>query len=162
LYRNEGEKEMLTLKEARKLQKERESKAIVGFVISIALIGLLTYVLLEFTTVFELSTAFYLIPIILFGFSVKKTKIYLFFTAREFTGKVIRLDVYPVKVGTMKGDDSYEYRMSTSEALEVALIIDNGKKTRSLEILVSPVTAKIAEGTTLTLLRFIDTPIITE
>lgn len=151
---------MLRLKEARKIQKERESKAITGFVISIALIGLLAYVLLEFTEIFELSSVFYLIPAVLFGFAVKKTRIYLFFTAREFTGKVIRMDVYNVKVGKMHGDDTYEYRMSTRDALEVSLILDNGKKTKALELLASPVTAGIAEGTTLTVLRFIDTPII--
>ena len=152
----------MELKEARKLQKERESKSIIFFLISIAVIGIITFILLEYTTIFELSSVFYLIPIFLFGYAIKKTRVYMFLKAREFTGKVIRLDVYPVKVGKMHGDDSYEYRMSTRDALEIALIIDNGKKSKSLELLVSPLTAKIGEDTTLTLLRFIDEPIINE
>ena len=150
---------MLTLKEARKLQKERESKAVLWFVFSLALVGIATYVLLEFTNVFEISTVFYLIPVALIAIAVKKTEIYKLLTAREFVGKVIYLNVYVVKSQRVRGERSY----MTNEALEVEMIIENDEgKSKSLQIPSSPATYNIAEGTELALLRFIDTPIILE
>lgn len=148
----------MTLNEAKKLQKERERKAILVFCISVGLIGLVTLLLFKFTTVFEISTAFYLIPIGLLALTVKKTRIYLFLTAREFTGKVVRLDVYPVKTGHIKGEHTYETRQG--EALEVAIYIDNGKRTKLKEMYAIPLTYGITVGTKLALLRFIDQPII--
>lgn len=149
---------MLTLKEARKIQKERESKALILFVLFLGLTGLITFLLTTFTNVFSIHTAFYLIPIILVCFSIKKTKIYLFLRQKEFTGKVVRLDVYPVKVGKIKGEHTYE--SGQGETLEVSLIVDNGEKSRMIELYAGELTAKIAEGTKLSLLRFIDQPII--
>ena len=150
---------MLTLKEARKLQKERESNAVLWFVFSLALVGIATYVLLEFTNVFEISTVFYLIPVALIAIAVKKTEIYKLLTAREFVGKVIYLNVYVVKSQRVRGERSY----MTNEALEVEMIIENDEgKSKSLQIPSSPATYNIAEGTELALLRFIDTPIILE
>ena len=73
---------MLTLKEAKKLQKEREGKSVLFFLISFVLIGIVTFLLLEYTTLFELSSIFYLIPIGLLALAVKKTRIYLFLTPR--------------------------------------------------------------------------------
>ena len=148
----------MTLNEAKKLQKEREQKAVLLFVTSLGLVGLGTWLLMEFTNIFEISTVFTLIPFALIGFSVRKTKMYMFFTPREFKGKVIRMDVYPVKVGKVKGEHTYE--TSRGEALEVALYIDNGKTTKLKEMYASPLTNKINIGTELVLLRFIDQPII--
>ncbi len=150
----------MTLNEARKIQRDREQKAIILFVLSIGLVGLATYLLLEFTTIFSISSAFYLIPIGLLALAVKKTRIYLFLTPKEFKGKVVRLDVYPVKVGKVKGEHTYE--SSHGEALEVALYIDNGKTTKLKEMYSCQLTYKISVGTELSLLRFIDQPIIIE
>lgn len=152
----------MTLKEARAIQKERETKAILSFLASVAFIALGTFLLFYFTDVLSISTAFYLIPIALFGLAIKKTKIYKFFEPREFVGNIVRMDVYPVRVGTMKGDDRYEYRMSTSEALEVALIIDNGDKSKSVAVIASKATWYLAEGKKVAVLRFIYYPIIVE
>lgn len=151
---------MLTLNEAKKIQKERERKAILVFCISVALTALITFLLIKFTTLFSISSAFYLIPIGLLALTVKKTKVYLLLTAREFRGKVVRLDVYPVKTGNIKGEHTYETRQG--EALEVAIYIDNGKRTKLKEMYASPLTYQISVGTELSLLRFIDQPIIIE
>ena len=150
----------MTLKEARAIQKERETKAILTFLASIAFIALGSFLLFYLTDVLSISTAFYLIPIALFGLAVKKTKIYKFFEPREFTGKIVRMDVYPVKVGKIRGDDTYE--QSWGEALEVALIIDNGDKSKSVEVIASKATWYLAEGKKVALLRFIYYPIIIE
>ena len=148
----------MTLNEARTLQKQREKKAIIGFLCSILFIAIGTFCLLQFTNVFEISSGFYLIPIVLFALSIKNTKIYLLLTAREFVGSVVRLDVYPVKVGKVKGEHTYETRQW--EALEVAIFVDNGKRTKLKETYSSPITAQIGIGTRVALLRFIDQPII--
>ena len=150
----------MTLTEARKIQKERERKSVIGFCLSILFIAFGTFMLFKFTPVFEISSGFYLIPIGLLALAVKNTKIYLFLTAREFSGKVVRLDVYPVKTGNIKGEHTYETRQG--EALEVAIYIDNGKRTKLKEMYASPLTYGITVGTNLTLLRFIDQPIIIE
>ena len=150
---------MLTPKEARKIQKERESKAIITFVISLALVLLATYILLEYTNAFEISTVFYLIPIGLFGFTVKKTQIYLFLTPKEFTGKVVYNNVYIVKSQRVKGERSYMQR----ESLEMEIIIENDEKSKRITIPASyPVAAHISDGVTVSLLRFIYQPIIIE
>lgn len=150
----------MTLNEAKKLQKEREKRSIGWFILSVALNALITFLLFKFTTLFSISSAFYLIPIGLLALTVKKTKVYLFLTAKEFRGKVVRLDVYPVKTGNIKGEHTYE--TSQGEALEVAMYIDNGKTAKLKEMYASPLTYKISVGTELALLRFIDQPIIIE
>lgn len=149
---------MLTLKEARKIQKERESRAVLRFVFSLALVGLATFLLMEFTTVFEINNVFYLIPAALIAFAIKKTKIYMFFTAREFTGNVTYLNVYIVKAQRVKGGRGYV----TNDHLEVEIIIENGERSKMIQIPASPVTNSITVGTKLAVLRFIDDPIILE
>ena len=150
---------MLTLKEARQRQKDLESRSLIIFVLSLALVLLTVYFLLEYTTLFELSTAFYLIPIGLLAFAVKKTRIYLFLTPKEFSGRVVYLNVYEVRAQRIKGERSY----MTHHHLEVDLIIESSDgKSKSLQLPASPLTNHIAEGTELTLLRFIDEPILTQ
>ncbi len=150
---------MLTLKEARKIQKERESKAVLWFVFSLALVGIATYVLLEFTTVFEISTVFYLIPAALIAFAIKKTRIYLFLTAQEFIGTVVYMNVYDVQTQRVKGKLSY----TTLHSLEAEIIIENDEgKSKSIQLPAGPGDNLISEGMTLALLRFIDNPIIME
>ena len=148
---------MLTLKEARKIQKERESKAILTFIVSIAFVLLATYILLEYTNAFEISTVFYLIPIGIFAFSVKKTRIYLFLTSKEFSGTVVYNNVYVVKSQRVKGERSYMQH----EGLEMEIIVENKDRSKRITIPASlPVASKISDGTKLSLLRFIDQPII--
>ncbi len=149
---------MLTLNEAREIQKAREKKAIISFTASILLIALGSFLLFYFTDLLELSTVFYLIPIGLFGFAVKKTEIYKLFSAKEFTGKVVRMDVYPVKVGTIKGDDTYE--QDWGEALEVSIIVDDGKRSKTATLYAGKDTALLSVGDTVALLRFIYVPVM--
>ena len=150
----------MTLNEAKKLQKEREKKAFIGFCLSILFIAFGTFMLVEFTPVFEISSGFYLIPIGLLALAVKNTKIYLFLTAREFRGKIVRLDLYPVKTGNIKGEHTYETRQG--EALEAAIYIDNGKCTKLKEMYATPIVYSLSVGMSVALLRFIDQPIIIE
>lgn len=150
----------MTLKEARALQRERETKAILSFLASVAFIALGSFLLFYFTDVLSISSIFYLIPIGLLGIAVKKTKIYKFLEPKEFAGKIARMDVYPVKVGKIRGDDVYE--QTWGESLEVALIVDDGKKSRSVAVLAGKETWHLAEGKKVTILRFIYYPIIIE
>lgn len=151
---------MLTLKEARTIQKKRERKAIISFISSVLFILIGSFILFNFTEILTVSTIFYLIPIGLLGVAVKNTKIYKFFNSKEFTGKVLRMDVYPVKVGSIKGDDIYE--QDWGEALEISIIVDNNGRSKSATLYASKDTARLSVGDTVTILRFIDTPIIIE
>ncbi len=148
---------MLTLKEAKKIQNERESKALISFVLSIALVLMSYYVILEYTNLFSLSSLFYLIPIGLLLLAVKKTRIYLFLTPKEFIGDVVYLNVYEVRSQRVKGGRGY----MTNDHLEVDLIIERKDgKSKNIQIPASPLTNEIAVGTRLALLRFIYQPII--
>ena len=150
---------MLTLKEARKLQKSREGKAVGLFLASLVVTLLITFVLMEYTSVFEINSVFYLIPATILAIAVKKTEIYKLLTAREFVGKVVYLNVYVTRDQRIKGRITY----TTVDSLEVEMIIENDEgKSKSLQIPSSPATYNIAEGTRLALLRFVDTPIILE
>lgn len=149
---------MLTIKEARKLQKERENRAIFSFLFWFAFISVGSFLLFYLTDITELSSVFYLVPFLLLGLVIKKTKIYLFVTKKEFMGKVIRVDVYPVKTGSIKGEHSYEVRQG--EQLESEIFIQ-GDKLRTCTIpSYIPVAPMIGVGTNLCLLRFIDEPIL--
>ena len=150
----------MTLKEARAIQKERETKAILTFLALVAFISLGSFLLFYCTDALALSSIFYLVPVVLLGFAIKKTKIYKFLQPREFVGKIVRMDVYPVKVGKIKGDDTYE--QTWGESLEVYLIVDNEKKSKSVAVLASKATWYLAEGKKVALLRFIYYPIIIE
>lgn len=150
---------MLTLNEARKIQKERESKAIGWFIASVAATLLITFVLMEYTTVFEINSVFYLIPAALIAFAIKKTRIYLFLTAQEFVGTVVYMNVYEVQTQPVKGKLSY----TTLNSLEAEIIIKNKEgKSKSIQLPAGPGDNLISEGMTLALLRFVDTPIILE
>ena len=150
----------MTITEARKIQKERERKAIYSFIAAVAFIGIGSFLLFCFTEILLVSTVFYLIPIGLFALAVKKTGIYKFLEPKEFVGTVVKMDVYPVKVGKIRGDDTYE--QNWGESLEVELIIDNGSKTKMVAVLASKATWYLAEGKKVALLRFIYNPIIIE
>lgn len=150
----------MTLKEARRIQKERETKAILSFLASVAFIALGTFLLFFLTDVLALSSMFYLLPVALLALAVKKTKIYKLSEPKEFVGNIVRMDVYPVKVGKIKGDDTYE--QTWGESLEVYIIVDNGKKSRSSAVLAGKGTRHLAEGKRVALMRFIYYPIIIE
>ncbi|MBR6783383.1 MAG: hypothetical protein IKM32_01695 [Clostridia bacterium] len=150
---------MLTLKEARKIQKERESKAVIRFVFSLALVGIAFYALLEFTNVFEINNVFYLIPAALIAIAVKKTRIYLFLTAKEFVGTVTYMNVYMVSSQRVKGGRGYV----TNDRLEAEIIVQSeDRKSKSILLPAGPGDNLISEGMTLALLRFVETPIILE
>ena len=151
---------MLTLKEAREIQKSREQKAIISFIASVVFISLGSFLLFYFTDILELSTIFYLIPIGMIGFAVKKTEIYKLFSAKEFTGKVVRMDVYPVKVGKIRGERLYQ--QNWGEALEIYLIVDDGKRSKTATLYAGKDTALLSVGDTVALLRFIYMPVMIE
>lgn len=150
---------MQDIKEARKLSKQREARAIGLFLASLIATLLITYALMKYTNVFEINSVFYLIPVALLALAVKKTEIYKLLTTREFVGKVVYLNVYVTRDQRIKGRITY----TTVDSLEVEMIIENDEgKSKSLQIPSSPATYNIAEGTRLALLRFVDTPIILE
>ncbi len=151
---------MLTLKEARAMQKERETKAILSFIASILFIALGSFLLFYFTDILEISSIFYLIPIGLAALAVKQTKIYNFFAAKEFTGKVVRMDIYPVKVGKIRGERLYQ--QNWGEALEIYLIVDDGKRSKTATLYASKDTAPLSVGDTVAILRFVYFPVMIE
>lgn len=150
----------MTLSEAKIKQKERERKAIISFSLSLLFIAIGSFLLFYFTEILTISSIFYLFPVALIALALKKTRIYKFLEPREFVGNVVRMDVYPVKVGKIHGDDTYE--QTWGETLEVSLIVDDGRKTKSVAVYAAKETWYLAEGKKVAILRFIYYPIIIE
>lgn len=151
---------MLTLDEAKKIQKERERKSLIISLSSFVSTALVTFILYSFTGIFEMSSIFWLIPIIIVVLTLKKTCLYLFLIPRVFKGKVVRMDVYAVKTGTIKGDHTYEVRQG--EAFETELFVESESKMRTVRLPSGPMTANISVGTKVALLRFVEQPVIIE
>ena len=150
---------MQDIKEARKLSKQREARAIGLFLASLIVTLLITFVLMEYTNVFEINSVFYLIPVALLALAVKKTEIYKFLTPKEFVGKVVYMNVYNVKGQLIRGRLTY----TTVDHLEAEIIIENEKgKSKTIYLPAGPGDNLIREGMKLALLRFVDTPIILE
>lgn len=151
---------MLMLDEAKKMQKERERKSLIFSLSSFVITALLTFILYEFTGIFESSSMFWLIPIIIVALTLKKTNLLLFLNPRVFEGEVVRIDVYAVKTGTIKGGRTYEVKQG--EAFETELFVENDNKMKTVRLLSGPMTTNISVGTKVALLRFVEQPVILE
>lgn len=151
---------MTTLHEAKKIQKARERKALTNALICLIIITTATISAYAFTDIFKLSSVFWLIPICALGLTFKRTKIHLLLTPKVFEGEVVRMDVYAVKTGTIKGDDIYE--VDQGEAFETELFVENGNKMRTVKLPSGPMTSNISVGTKVALLRFVEQPVIIE
>ncbi len=151
---------MFTLDEAKKIQKDREAKSLTSALIWLILTATATVLVYFFTDLFEFSSAFWLIPIIIIALIFKKTSLGVFLSPKVFEGKVVRMDVYAVKTGYIKGDDIYE--VGQGEAFETELFVENGSKMRTVRLPSGPMTANISVGTKVALLRFVEQPVIIE
>lgn len=154
---------MMTLNEARKLQKRNETKAITAFLIAFTVIGLLTALMFSFTKVLEHSSFYWLIPIIAMIITVMATKIYRFFSKKELIGRVVHVHIYSLRERRRKGLGYGTGSNSTRIRKEAEIIVqsDDGSSVM-LTVTHQDTVAKLSDGDKVAVLRFVDTPVIIE
>lgn len=153
---------MLSIDEARTIQKERSSKALTKFILFVvcdALLILLYFLLIKRFNVKEYAIVSFFTLIILY-IQIKRSKVYLFATPKEFTG-IVRY--YNVISETIKDNLSHlpgdKYR--THECVFGDLVLENrAGKTISKKFVYTEYYGKIKVGDEVTVLRFIERPVI--
>ncbi len=154
---------MLSIDEAKKIQKERSKKALARFALFAlfdAFAAALSYSLLKEKADMK---AFWLIAfavLLALALQIKYSKIYLFMTPKEFTGTV---RYYRVLSETVKDNlshlpgDTYK----THECLYGEMIVENpAGRSRTKKFVYTEEYNKIDIGSIVTILRFIDRPVI--
>lgn len=151
---------MMTLDEARVLQRQREKKAIkkfFGFVIIIAVICCGIYL---YTDLFSVNAIFYVIPILILIGIAKHCDIDKFFSAKEFIGEVQDVHIYRITERVSKGV-GIGHGGSGGTHFEAELIVRNRKgQTIFRTFWNGDVTSHLTEGDEIAILRFVDEPIL--
>lgn len=151
---------MMTLDEARVLQKQKEKKSITRFLISTAVIIVLFFFAFKNTGLFSINYAIYLIPAVILLIAAKICGVDKFFTSKEFAGEVCDVHFYritePVSKGAGKGHGAHGVTH-----FEAELIVKNKKgRTMMKTFWGGDVTDHIAEGDEIAILRFVDEPVL--
>ena len=154
---------MMTLKDARALQKRNETKAIISFLIAFTAIGLLTAYMFSFTKILEHSSFYWLLPILAMMITVRTTKIYRFLSKKEFVGRVVHVHIYSLRERSRKGLGYGTGANSRRRRQEAEIIVqsDDGGSVM-LTVKHQDTVAKLSDGDKLAILRFVDTPVIIE
>ncbi len=154
---------MMTLNDARKLQKKNEAKAITSFLIVFAVIGLLTALMFSYTKVLERSAFYWLIPIIAMMITVRATKIYRFLSKKELVGRVVHVHIYSLRERSRRGLGYGTGTNSKPRRSEAEIIVqsDDGSSVM-LTVKHQDTVAKLSDGDKVAVLRFVDVPVIIE
>lgn len=153
---------MISIDEARKIQRERSKKALSRFILFLIidiLVISLSFLLSERSdTKYFYATVF--VILIIFGWQIKLSKIYLFATPKEFTGIVqyynVRNEVIKNNLSNLPGD-TYK----THDCLYGELIVENSAGCSiTKKFVYTEEYNEINIGSVVTILRFIDRPII--
>ncbi len=94
---------MLTLKEARKIQKERESKVVARFAVYTAISESAVWALIYFADLLAINNVFYLLPIATLLLAFKFSGMPTFFEPKEFRGTITDIHVYATRDRVVKG-----------------------------------------------------------
>lgn len=153
---------MLTLYEARKIRKRTELKTLLLFLIPTAVIAAASYfIFTSFTLDEDVSNyykMYYLVPLVLWGFVIKKSGVTRFFQPKEFVGSVIKVEVYRAEERKTKsgGFDALQ-----DKSFEAELMVKNDKNKVVFRVYPNgDATNNLREGDTVALLRFVNEPVV--
>ena len=149
---------MITLEEARLLQKKNQIKVITNFLFFTALIALGTFLLFKFTDILTRNSVYYLVPIALLILTIYKTGLSELFTKKEFIGVVIKNEIFPADEKKVKrgGFDALQDKHLVAEIIVKS---DEGK-TMLRTFYNGPITTNLVEGDKVAILRFISHPVV--
>lgn len=148
---------MMTLKEARRIQREREQKVILQFLVLCAVVAVASVLTFAYTNIIEISNIFYLLPFAAMVGVVRITEISKLFAPKEFIGNVENIDIYTVKSQRVKGERSY----IQNEGLEAEILLRNKSGRTMIKVLPNgDITSRLCLGDEIAFLRFIDEPVV--
>ncbi len=156
---------MLTLNEARKIRQKNEQKIIIKFVISLLVIALSIYLMVNYTNILKHGTFYYIFPAVAIPLAFIATGMHKFLEKKEFCGKVIKIHIYNLDFTRIRmGSDGNRpaFKIHTySNKIEGEIIVQNEKgKTMLKTVRNRDLLLKISEGDTITFLRTIEDPVL--
>ncbi|MBQ3230721.1 MAG: hypothetical protein IJB49_06845 [Clostridia bacterium] len=151
---------LLTLDEARRIQKSNTRKVVLKFVIFVAIVAAATYALYAFTDMFERSSFYYVIPALAVIIAIKLTDFYRIFTPKEVFGEALKIDIYSADERKVKRGGFGALQDRFFEA-ELMVRSESGKVIFRI-YRNGDATSVIAEGDKIALLRLVDEPVIIE
>ncbi len=147
---------MMTLDQARQIQKEKEKKSI-SFFVSLTIIWAITFFLIfRFTNLLSTSKFFLILPTITLIAIIHYTHILKFIYPKEFSGSIVRITIFSTRDNAVKGAGWYMPSMIQSQ--KMAKIISKDAKGKSIRKTFrnGDVVSKLSEGDEITILRYID------
>lgn len=162
-FDNENQKAMMTLNDARKIQKQNETRSLTAFLISFTIIGLLTAIMFSFTDVLEHSAFYLTIPITAMLAAIMLTGIYKFLSKKEFTGRVVHVHIYSIRERRRKGINWGTGAGAMPRRQEAEIIAEDPEgKSVMLTVKHQDTVSKLSVGDKIAVLRFVETPVIIE
>jgi len=153
---------MLTLEQARKIQKKSEIKTLLIFIVPTLIIAIVSYLVFSNIEINEDAakyyTLYYLVPFVLWGLVIAKSGITKFFLPKEFEGEVLKIEIYRAEERKTKsgGFDALQ-----DKSMEAELMVKGKNEKTILRIFPNgDTTSRLREGDRVTLLRFVDEPIV--
>lgn len=154
---------MLTVKEAEKLQKKRETTSIISFLAAFTVIGILTAIMFGYSKVLEMSSFYCIPPAVALGIAIKASEIYQFLSPRKFSGEVVHVHIYGIRERKRKGLNYGSGTNSSSQKNEAEIIVQSSDgKSKILTVKDQDTVKRLSMGDKVILYRFLDTPVITE
>lgn len=150
---------MLNLEEARKIQKERQRKALLAFAGWAALIAACTVLTALFTDYFSRIAGLWVLPLLLLALAGRLTRVYRLLAPKEFSGTITDCHVYVEHTKT----NASHLPGSTYDAVDVTkmdITVKNAAgNEKSKTFVCNSKNVSLKTGDAVTLLRFIDQPI---
>ncbi|MBR5278151.1 MAG: hypothetical protein IKU23_02680 [Clostridia bacterium] len=117
---------MKTIAEALQYNTKQERKILIKFILLSFLLSTVAVLTLFFADVPKKELLCWIAPLVLVAVLAKYTGATVFFTKRKVEGEVIKINIYPIRAGKVKGVHTYE--SSRGDGLEAEIIIktDNG------------------------------------
>jgi len=149
----------MTLQEAKLLQRERERKIIIKFLALSIVVCSVSFLVLYFSKLLERTPIFYFVPLLFILVIAKYTGITKLMGKREIAGEVVKINIYPVKTGKIKGEHMYE--SSRGDGLEAEIIIKTDNGDTKLRVFPNgDTTSRLCIGDRIAFLRNIGEPIV--
>ncbi len=153
---------MLTLEQARKIQKKAEIKTALAFIlptIAVAIISFLVFYFIDFSK--EMSDyykIYYVIPFAIEIVIIKLSGVTTFFKPKEFVGEVMKNEIYRAEERKVKsgGFDALQDKSFESELM----VRNKDGKTIFRVFPRGDATANLLEGDEVAVLRFVNEPVV--
>ena len=153
---------MLTIEQARKIQKKAEIKTALAFIlptIAVAVISFLVFYLIDFNKeISDYYKIYYVVPFAVELVIIKFSGVTEFFKPKEFIGEVMKNEIYRAEERKVKsgGFDALQDKSFESELM----VRNKNGKTIFRVFPRGDATANLLEGDEVAVLRFVNEPVV--